>query len=149
MKWRPTGGTKPDRGRSLDPCAAAGLGRFQRQRDHRATEPPHDERRRLPGAVSDPTTIRFAASSGNQTNYSNPEVDRLLDEARVERDRERRFRIYNRAEQMVLDDAPWVWTWFSGEGYVLIQPEVSGYILTQMPVPKYRYVYFARSTEAR
>ena len=50
---------------------------------------------------------------------------------------------------MVLDDAPWVWTWFSGEGYVLIQPEVSGYILTQMPVPKYRYVYFARSTEAR
>ena len=88
-------------------------------------------------------------SSGNQTNYSNPEVDRLLDEARVERNRERRFRIYNRVEQMVLDDAPWVWTWFSGEGYVLIQPEVSGYILTQMPVPKYRHVYFARSTNAR
>ena len=88
-------------------------------------------------------------SSGNNTGYSNPEVDRLLDEARVERNREWRFRIYNRAEQMVLDDAPWVWTWFSGEGYVLIKPEVSGYILTQMPVPKHRYVYFARSTNAR
>ncbi len=88
-------------------------------------------------------------SSGNQTNYSNPEVDRLLDEARIERNRERRFRIYNRVEQMVLDDAPWVWTWFSGEGYALIKPEVSGYFLTQMPVPKYRYVYFARSPEAR
>lgn len=88
-------------------------------------------------------------SNGNQTSYSNPEVDRLLDEARVERNRERRFRIYNRVDQMVLDDAPWVWTWFSGEGYALIKPEVSGYFLTQMPVPKYRYVYFSEPTEVR
>ena len=88
-------------------------------------------------------------SSGNQTNYSNPEVDRLLDEARAERNRERRFRIYNRVEQMVLDDAPWVWTWFSGEGYALIKPEVSDYFLTQMPVPKYRHVYFTELPTAR
>lgn len=85
----------------------------------------------------------------NNTGYSSPEVDRLLDEVRVERNRERRFRIYNRVEQMVLDDAPWVWTWFSGEGYALVKPEVSGYFLTQMPVPKYRYVYFAEPPEAR
>ena len=92
----------------------------------------------------------FHSDSGsNNTGYRSPEVDRLLDEARAERDRERRFRIYNRVEQMVLDDAPWVWTWFSGEGYVLIKPEVSGYFLTQMPLPKYRYVYFAEPPEAR
>ena len=30
-------------------------------------------------------------SNNNHTNYSNPEVDRLLEEARIERDRERRF----------------------------------------------------------
>lgn len=88
-------------------------------------------------------------SSNNQTGYSNPEVDRLLDEARVEWNRERRFRIYNRVEQMVLDDAPWVWMWFSGEDYALIKPEVSGYFLTQMPVSKYRYVYFSEHTEVR
>ena len=92
----------------------------------------------------------FHSNSGaNQTNYSNPEVDRLLDEGKVERNRERRFRIYNRVEQMVLDDAPWVWMWFSGEGYALIKPEVSGYFLTQMPVSKYRYVYFSEPTEVR
>lgn len=81
-------------------------------------------------------------SHSNHTNYSNPEVDRLLEEARTERDRARRFELYNQVEQMILDDAPWVWTWFSGEGYALIKPEVSDYFLLQMSIPKYRYVYF-------
>ena len=81
-------------------------------------------------------------SQNNNTNYSNPEVDRLLAEAAIERDRDRRFQIYNRVEQMIVDDAPWVWTWFSGEGYALIKPEVSDYFLLQMSIPKYRYIYF-------
>lgn len=81
-------------------------------------------------------------SLNNHTNYSNPEVDRLLEEARVERDRDRRFALYNQVEQMLIDDAPWVWTWFSGEGYALIKPELSDYFLLQMSIPKYRYVYF-------
>ena len=81
-------------------------------------------------------------SQSNHTNYGNPEVDRLLEAARTEGDRERRFQLYNQVEQMILDDAPWVWTWFSGEGYALIKPEVSDYFLLQMSIPKYRYVYF-------
>ena len=81
-------------------------------------------------------------SENNNTSYSNSEVDRLLTEASVERDRERRFQLYNQVEQLILDDAPWVWTWFSGEGYALIKPEVSDYFLLQMSIPKYRYVYF-------
>ena len=83
-------------------------------------------------------------STNNHTNYNNPEVDRLLEEARTERDRDRRFEIYNQVEQVILDDAPWVWTWFSGEGYALIKPEVSDYFLLQMSIPKYRYIYFNR-----
>ena len=86
--------------------------------------------------------LLHSASHSNHTNYSNPEVDRLLEEARTERDRSRRFELYNQIEQMVLDDAPWIWTWFSGEGYALIKPEVSDYFLLQMSIPKYRYVYF-------
>jgi oligopeptide transport system substrate-binding protein len=87
--------------------------------------------------------LLFHSESGaNHTKYGNPEVDRLLEEARIERDRERRFQIYNQVEQMILDDAPWVWTWFSGEGYALIKPEVSDYFLLQMSIPKYRYIYF-------
>ena len=86
--------------------------------------------------------LLHSESQSNHTNYGNPEVDRLLEEARTERDRDRRFELYNQIEQMILDDAPWVWTWFSGEGYALIKPEVSDYFLLQMSIPKYRYVYF-------
>ena len=81
-------------------------------------------------------------SQNNHNNYANPEVDRLLEMARTERDRETRFQLYNQIEQLILDDAPWVWTWFSGEGYALIKPEVSDYFLLQMSIPKYRYIYF-------
>ena len=81
-------------------------------------------------------------STNNHTNYHNPEVDRLLEEARIERDRDRRFEIYNQVEQAILDDAPWVWTWYTGEGYALIKPEVSDYFLLQMSIPKYRYIFF-------
>ena len=81
-------------------------------------------------------------SQSNHTNYSNPEVDRLLEEARTERDRSRRYQLYNQAEQLILDEAPWVWTWFSGESYALIKPEVYDYFLLQMGIPKYRYIYF-------
>jgi len=81
-------------------------------------------------------------NQNNHTAYSNPEVDRLLEEARVERDPDRRHELYNQVEQMVVDDAAWVWTWYRGEGYALIKPEVSDYFLLQMSIPKYRYIYF-------
>ena len=81
-------------------------------------------------------------SDNNQTNYSNPEVDALLEQARVEEDRQKRFETYNRIEQMILDEAPWVLMWNSGENYALIKPNVKDYHLTRMTIPKYRYVYF-------
>jgi len=84
-----------------------------------------------------------SGSDNNQTNYSNPEVDRLLEQARVEADQTRRFELYNRIEQMILDDAPWVPLWNSGETYALVKPDVKGYYLTAMTIPRYRYVYRA------
>ena len=80
-------------------------------------------------------------SENNHTNYSSPEVDALLEQARVEPDQETRFKLYNKIEQMILDDAPWVLLWNTGETYALIKPEVKGYELTPMTIPKYRYVY--------
>ncbi len=82
-------------------------------------------------------------SDNNQTNYSNPQVDALLEQARTEANQEKRFQMYNRIEQMILDDAPWIPLWNSGEGYALVKPEVKQYFLTPMTIPKYRYVYFS------
>ena len=80
-------------------------------------------------------------SSDNQSRYSNQEVDRLLEEARVELDEEVRFEIYHRAEQMILEDAPWIPLWHGDTGFVLLKPNVKDYFLFPMVIPRYRYVY--------
>jgi ABC-type oligopeptide transport system substrate-binding subunit len=90
--------------------------------------------------------VLFHSNSDNSwTNYSNPEVDALLEQARVEQDQDKRFELYNRIEQMILDDAPWVPLWNSGETYALIKPEVKNYFLTAMTIPKYRYIYMEQN----
>ena len=83
----------------------------------------------------------YSDSSNNHTNYSNPEVDALLEKARVERDETLRFSIYNKVEQMILDDAPWIPLWYSGERYLLVKPNVKDYLLTPLIIPKLRHVY--------
>ena len=61
----------------------------------------------------------------NHTHYSNPDVDQLLEKARLETDTRRRMRLYQRAEELVMEDAPWVPLWH-GVDYVLTKPYVKG-----------------------
>ncbi|MBI2830155.1 MAG: peptide ABC transporter substrate-binding protein, partial [Chloroflexi bacterium] len=79
-------------------------------------------------------------SLNNETKYSNPEVDKLLETARTERDEKKRFDLYHQAEQIIVNDSPWIPLWNSGERYVLIKPDVDDYRLLQLIVPKYRFV---------
>jgi ABC-type transport system substrate-binding protein len=80
-------------------------------------------------------------SDNNHGNYTNPEVDRLLEQARVEPDQAKRFQLYQRIEQMVLDDAPWVPLWHGTERYVLLKPNLGDYLLSPLIIPKLRFVY--------
>ena len=84
-----------------------------------------------------------SGSDNNHTNYSNPEVDRLLEQARVETDQARRYALYNEAEQIILNEAPWVPLWYSGESYVLVKPEVQDYHLPPLIIPRLRYVWLS------
>ena len=43
-----------------------------------------------------------------RTWYKNPEVDRLLDQARRELNDQRRLQLYRQAEKIIFDDAPWL-----------------------------------------
>ena len=81
-------------------------------------------------------------SSINHGAYSNPEVDSILEEARVEQDVVQRTDLYRQAEVMIVQDAAWVPLWYQGERYVLIKPQVQGYELTPMIIPKLRQVFF-------
>ena len=80
-------------------------------------------------------------SSNNHTNYNNPQVDALLEQARTETNELVRFQLYNQIEQQIIDDAPWIPLWYSGERYVLVKPNVQDYILPPLYIPRLRYVY--------
>ena len=80
-------------------------------------------------------------STNNHTHYSNAEVDELLLRARVETDTTKRYALYNQAEQMILDDAPWVPLWFDGESKLLVKPNVHDFLLPPLIIPRYRFVY--------
>ena len=80
-------------------------------------------------------------SKNNHTAYYNEEVDRLLERARVEQDQTSRYQLYRQAEEIIIEEAPWIPLWYSGEQYVLVKPSVHDYKLTQLIIPKLRHVY--------
>jgi peptide/nickel transport system substrate-binding protein len=78
----------------------------------------------------DPTdflAVKFlSTSSTNDTGYSNPEVDRLLEAAHLEPDRNRRLALYHQVEEIVFDDCPWIWH-FHDQIVEVVQPYVKNY----------------------
>jgi oligopeptide transport system substrate-binding protein len=79
----------------------------------------------------------------NDTNYSNPDVDRLLESARSETNAEERLRLYQEAEQIIVQDAPWIPLSHS-KGSVLIKPYVKNYVVPAFVIPNLRYVSIER-----
>jgi ABC-type transport system substrate-binding protein len=67
----------------------------------------------------------------NDTFYYNPQVDALLAEAAPLTDQKRRYALYNRAEELVVADAPWAFL-YNPVAYVIRQPWVNGYVLNPM-----------------
>jgi oligopeptide transport system substrate-binding protein len=74
----------------------------------------------------------------NLGNYSNPDFDALLEQARVERDVTKRIQLYQQAEQMLVTDAPALFIMHS-ISYVLVKPYVQGYMLTPIDISYGRY----------
>ena len=70
----------------------------------------------------------------NYGEYSNPEVDLLLQQAAIEQDSDIRFELYQQAEQLIVSDAACIPLWF-GMNYVLVKPYVKGYVLSPLGIP--------------
>lgn len=64
--------------------------------------------------------------SGNRTRYYNKRVDRLIELAGQSRDNKRRWRYYEEAERIIVQDAPWVFFWHKTD-YIVLQPWVKGF----------------------
>ncbi|MBI2858953.1 MAG: peptide ABC transporter substrate-binding protein [Chloroflexi bacterium] len=76
--------------------------------------------------------VLFHTGTYNNTGgYSNHQVDRLLDQAGVEQDQDARLKLYQQAEQLIVDDAA-VLPLFFARSYVLVKPWVKGYSVSPL-----------------
>ncbi len=81
--------------------------------------------------------------SGAQQNlgqYSNPELDALLEAARVEKDVTKRMEMYQEAQRIIVNDAPLMFSTHA-LGYELVKPYVKGYVKTPIAIPIERYMW--------
>lgn len=76
----------------------------------------------------------YSDSEQNHSRYDNPKVDAVLEEARGEADHEKRMELYRRAEEIIVNEAPWI-PIYHGINYVLVKPYVEG--LTISPQGEY------------
>ncbi len=81
----------------------------------------------------------YSKSLDNNGAYSNPQVDQLIETARVEGDHDKRFQLYQQAEQLIVNDAAWI-PLYHGKSYRLVKSSVKGYVRAPMIIPTYRYV---------
>ncbi len=81
-------------------------------------------------------------SDNNHTGFSSAELDGILERARVEQDPQARVALYNEAEQLIIDQAPWAPLFHSNGDSYIIKPYVKGLPLTPLVIPRLRYVYF-------
>ena len=80
--------------------------------------------------------------TNNNTFYSNPEVDRLLDEADPLLDLPRRFALFHEAEVRIMHDAPWV-PLFHPAGSAVRHPRVRDYELHPLRPSRLEGVWLA------
>ncbi len=81
--------------------------------------------------------------SGAQENtghYSNPALDSILEQARTERDVTKRMALYQQAQQIIVQDAPVIFTTYD-LSYILVKPYVKGYIYSPIDTPLERYLW--------
>ncbi len=75
----------------------------------------------------------------NNTAYNNPDVDSLLEQARVEQDSATRFDLYQQVQRLIIDDAVWVPLFF-GQSNQVVKPYVQGYLPPRSIIPYLRFI---------
>jgi oligopeptide transport system substrate-binding protein len=86
----------------------------------------------------------YTDSENNFFEYSNLDLDALLDQAAIEQDEATRLAMYQQAEQLVVDEAPCLPLWH-GTNHILVKPYVKGYELSPLGVPDLSRVHIDRS----
>jgi len=72
-----------------------------------------------------------SGADNNPGEYSNPDVDALLEMGAVEQDNDLSLALYQQAEQKLVEDAACLPLWF-GQNYILIKPYIKAYPVNPM-----------------
>jgi peptide/nickel transport system substrate-binding protein len=83
------------------------------------------------------TLLFDSKGAGNSTRYSNPEVDKLLAEARGLTDQAARKALYQKAQQIISNDLPYVPLFFSLE-FAAMRTNVRGHVWIADEIPRFR-----------
>jgi peptide/nickel transport system substrate-binding protein len=75
----------------------------------------------------------------NYTRYHNPEFDALFEKAITETNDSLRYKLYQRADQVIMNDAPVVPLWYD-EVVHLVQPNISGFPANALNLLELRHV---------
>ncbi len=78
----------------------------------------------------------------NHGGYGNPKVDELLDKARGTSDMAARLKLYQQAEQLILDDAALIPIYFDVENW-LVKPYIQNFQVPPIKIPKLQYISIA------
>lgn len=81
-------------------------------------------------------------SSANTSRYANPEVDRLLAEARALSDNAQRIPLYKKAQALMTHDLPYIPLFFSVE-FAAMQSKVKNFVWVADEIPRFREVWLA------
>lgn len=88
--------------------------------------------------------ILFHGSSlDNHTGYNNPQVNKLLEDARIETDAKKRVDLYQQAEQQIVNDGVWI-PLFISDNYYLTKPYVKNLIYPPFVIPRLKYASISR-----
>ncbi len=84
---------------------------------------------------------RSFGSSGNTSFYSNEEIDRLIESARAEQIVKRRMELYKKIEEMLINDAPWVFLSHGVESFV-VQKNIGGFRVDPFGLVRFRNLWW-------
>jgi len=80
-----------------------------------------------------------SGSTLNDVGYSNPQVDSILEDARVEQNQEARMQLYQEAEETIVEEAAWLPLYFS-QAHVVVNEAVQNWFEPPIVIPRLRYI---------
>ncbi len=87
------------------------------------------------GVTADPGELYdqlLTGASGNYMSYSNPDLDALLEQARVELDMDKAKELYKQIQAIVVDDAPDYFAWYRPFLHAVNKAKFTGYLGSNM-----------------